>query len=703
MKWGSVLDTEQKPEARTAAISRQEQGAMGMNHMDRMGRASEAWAAGQRRVLIEGVMPQVDHGRFAAKRVVGDVVEVTAKIFADGHDALSARLLFRHASQSRWDEVDLQALPNDAWRGSFPVDMLGRFLFTVEAWIDRFATWQRDLAKRVAAGQDVAIDLLVGVGIIHEHLPQVPAAERAPLSTFADVLSAEAEMPERIEAALSPELASLMHRYADRRHATRYELELPIEVDRLRARFSTWYEFFPRSCSPTAGEHGTLADCEAKLPEVAEMGFDVLYFPPIHPIGRSYRKGKNNAVSAQPGDLGSPWAIGAAEGGHKSIHPELGTLKDFRRLVASAGAMGIDIALDIAFQCAPDHPYVAEHPTWFRQRPDGSIQYAENPPKKYQDIYPFDFETPDWPALWNELKSVFMFWADEGVRVFRVDNPHTKSLPFWEWVIAEVKATYPDTIFLAEAFTRPALMHRLAKAGFTQSYTYFTWRNSKADITEYFTELTQAPVVEFFRPNLWPNTPDILSEFLQFGGRPAFMSRYVLAATLGASCGIYGPAYELCVAAARDPGGEEYLDSEKYERYQWDWRAPHSLRHFIGRVNAIRRENAALHDNVTLAFHPTENDQLICYSKWSADGSNRVVVVVNLDPHHTQSGWIELPLEAWGIDPDSSYQAHDLLGDARYVWHGRRNFVELDPHVVPAHVFRLRTRVPTESEFEYFQ
>ncbi|HUE70612.1 MAG TPA: alpha-1,4-glucan--maltose-1-phosphate maltosyltransferase [Pirellulaceae bacterium] len=688
-----------------------------------MKRSSYSLAAGHRypaqgcsRVLIEGVSPQVDHGRFPAKRVVGDCVEVQARIFADGHDVLSGRLLFRHYSLERsteaeqaWSECDLEPLPNDWWRGSFVVSQLGHYFFTLEAWVDRFATWRRDLRKRVDAGQDVSIDLLVGVQIVREHLPLVPPAERKALESLAARIETGNDRPTQVAAALSPHLADVVGRHADRRHATRFEPELPLEVNRPLARFSTWYELFPRSCSPhsaerstAAGQHGTLADCLARLPYVAEMGFDVLYLPPIHPIGRSFRKGKNNAVAAAPDDVGSPWAIGAAEGGHQAVHPDLGTIDDFRRLVAKARELGIEIALDIAFQCAPDHPYVSAHPDWFRRRPDGSIQYAENPPKKYQDIYPFDFECDDWQNLWEELNRVLLFWCAEGVRVFRVDNPHTKSLLFWEWVIAEVKSVYPETIFLSEAFTRPAVMYRLAKLGFTQSYTYFTWRNTKPQITAYFTELTQSPVREFFQPNLWPNTPDILSEYLQFGGRSAFMARYVLAATLAASCGIYGPAFELCIAQPREPGSEEYLDSEKYQIRHWDLEAPYSLRPFIARVNRIRRENPALHGDWSLRFHPVDNEQLICYSKRSADGANVVVVVVNLDPHHMQAGWIELPLDELDVQRDQPYQAHDLLGDGRFLWQGPRNYVELSPHAAPAHIFCLRKRVRTESQFEYF-
>jgi starch synthase (maltosyl-transferring) len=657
--------------------------------------------AGQSRVLIESVSPQVDQGRFAAKRVVGDAVEVRTRIFADGHDVLAGRVQYRHQAESSWREAELTPQVNDWWHGSFVVEKLGRNFFTVVAWVDRFGTWRRDLKKRVDAGQDVSIDLLAGAQIVREHLPQAPPEDEPSLERFAQQLAA-GQREAQLAAAFSPVLAEMMSRHADRRFAARYDRELPLEVDRPLARFSTWYELFPRSCGAAPGRHGTLADVEARLPYVAEMGFDILYLPPIHPIGRSFRKGKNNAVEAAAGDVGSPWAIGAAEGGHKAIHPELGTLDDFRRLVAKARELKLEIALDIAFQCAPDHPYVAAHPNWFRQRPDGSIQYAENPPKKYQDIYPFDFESPDWQNLWQELKSVLLFWEEQGVHVFRVDNPHTKSLTFWEWVIAEVKAVYPETIFLSEAFTRPAVMYRLAKAGFTQSYTYFTWRNTKHEIESYFTEVTRDPVREFFRPSLWPNTPDILSEYLQFGGRGGFMARYVLAATLGASCGIYGPTFELCVSQPREPGSEEYFDSEKYQIRHWDFSAAHSLKPFITRVNQIRRENPALHRDWSLRFHPTDNEQLLCYSKQTADGSNIVIAVVNLDPHHTQAGWIELPLAEFGIETTQPFQAHDLLGEGRFLWHGPRNYVELNPHVTPAHLFRLRRRVRTESQFEYF-
>ncbi|MGE3313044.1 MAG: alpha-1,4-glucan--maltose-1-phosphate maltosyltransferase, partial [Limisphaerales bacterium] len=493
----------------------------------------------------------------------------------------------------------------------------------------------------------------------------------------------------------------MMARAPDRRFATRYSRDLGVVVDRELARFGAWYELFPRSLGKE-GRHGTLTDVRASLPRVAEMGFDVLYMPPIHPIGRTARKGRNNNPTCQPGEPGSPWAIGAAEGGHKSILPELGTLQDFRDLVAAAREHRIEIALDIAFQCAPDHPYVTEHPEWFRKRPDGTIQYAENPPKKYQDIYPFDFECEAWESLWKELKGIFEFWIGEGVTVFRVDNPHTKAIPFWEWCITELKGRHPDLIFLSEAFTRPKVMYRLAKLGFTQSYNYFPWRNTKEELTEYLTELTTTEVAEFLRPNLWPNTPDILPLYLQYGGRPAFAARLVLAATLGASYGIYGPAFELAVNDPRDPGGEEYFNSEKYEIKTWDLDAPGNLTELIRRINRIRRDNPALRSNARLRFHPLDNDQLIAFTKSSEDGANIILVVVNLDPRHVQSGWVVLPIEDWGIAPHGTHQMHDLLTDARYLWTGPRNYVELNPQFAQAHVFRLRKRVQTEQDFDYY-
>jgi starch synthase (maltosyl-transferring) len=570
----------------------------------------------------------------------------------------------------------------------------------VQAWIDRFKTWRRDFAKKVAAGQAEAVDLLSGAELVALGANRARGKDREALDRFARMLQNKAEGA--AEAAVSEELADLMGGYPDRRWAVTFDPELRVCVDREKARFSAWYEVFPRSCAPTPNVHGTLKHCIARIPYIASMGFDVLYLPPIHPIGTAFRKGKNNSTSATPEDVGSPWAIGAISGGHKSIHPELGTLADFHELRAQAAAHGLEIALDIALQCTPDHPYVKEHPDWFRKRPDGSIQYAENPPKKYQDIYPIDFETEDWQALWRELKSIFDYWCDQGVRIFRVDNPHTKPFAFWEWVIAEIKKQHPEVIFLAEAFTRPKVMYRLAKLGFTQSYTYFTWRNTKAEITQYFSEITQTETAEYFRANLWPNTPDILTEYLQFGGRAAFMARLVLAAMLGANYGIYGPAFELCENVAREPGSEEYLNSEKYEVRHWELTRSDSLKELIALVNRIRRDNEALHGDRSLRFHSVDNADIVCFSKQTEDLANVIVVAVNLDPHHVQSGWVELDTRSLGLEPQQPYQVHELLTGARYLWHGARNFIQLDPASVPAQIFRVRHRLRREQDFDYF-
>ncbi len=693
---------------------------------------------GRKRVVIEGVAPEVDGGRFPIKRVVGEEVVVEADVFADGHDALTCLLLHRREGDDAWAEAPMELLGNDRWRGRFAVAALGRYRYTLCAWVDPWQTWRRDLRKRLAAGQDLAVDLLLGADLVRaaaaradgedaEALaaaagrlagsddaarpggapggPHPAAAERRGSSSSGAEDAGPATAAERIELALSDDLDHIVEAHADRSRATTYDRELAVVVDRERARFSAWYEMFPRSCGTGAepeGRHGTFRDCERRLPYVAGMGFDVLYLPPIHPIGRTHRKGRNNHPVAEPGEVGSPWAIGSEEGGHKAVNPELGTLDDFRRFAARAREHGLEVALDIAFQCSPDHPYVREHPEWFKRRPDGAIQYAENPPKKYEDIYPFDFECEDWRGLWEELASVFEFWIEQGVEIFRVDNPHTKPFAFWEWLIGEIKAAHPGVILLSEAFTRPRPMVRLAKLGFTQSYTYFAWRTTRDELAQYFTELTTTAVKEFFRPNVWPNTPDILTEQLQFGGRPMFAQRIILAATLAASYGIYGPAYELLEHVARERGSEEYLDSEKYQLRSWDLERPESLAETIALLNRIRRENPALQSNAGLRFHPTDNDQLLCYSKATPDLANVVLVAVNLDPHHVQAGLVELPLGELGIDPERAFQVHDLLTGARYLWHGPRNFVQLDPHAVPAHVFRIRRRVRSEHDFDYF-
>jgi starch synthase (maltosyl-transferring) len=681
-------------------------------------RAEErAVAAGRRRVMIEGVRPEIDCGRFPAKRTIGERLVVEADIFTDGHDAISAVLLHRHERERRWRETQMQPLANDRWRGSFDVDRLGRYQYSLVAWVDAFKSWRRDMVKRVEAGQDVAVDLRIGAALLEAAANRAGAGDARRLRSAAERLRTEGESRDTLALALGDSLAALMARCPDRGDATEYAKVLEVVADPPNARFSAWYELFPRSTGEP-GRHGTFLDVERRLDYVAELGFDTLYLPPIHPVGRVRRKGRNNAEVGASDDVGSPWAIGAEEGGHKAVHTELGTLEDFRRLVSAARARGLDVALDIAFQVAPDHPYVAEHPEWFRQRPDGTVQYAENPPKKYQDIYPFDFETGDWKALWEELESIFLFWIEQGVRTFRVDNPHTKSFRFWEWCIDRIKRRHPDVVFLSEAFTRPRPMYRLAKLGFTQSYTYFAWRTAKWELMQYMEELTRTEVAEFFRPSFWPNTPDILTAELQSGSRPVFLSRLTLAATLTANYGIYGPAFELMEHVPREPGSEEYRDSEKYQLREWDLDRPDSLRHFIARVNQIRRANPALQSNDSLQFHRIDNEQLLVYSKHTARDDdepggvatshglashgaipvweehrprpdNLILVAVNLDPHHTQSGWVELPLADWGIDPTQSFDVHDLLGDARYTWRGAWNYIELNPHVVPAHIFRI--------------
>jgi starch synthase (maltosyl-transferring) len=653
------------------------------------------------RVIIEGVEPQVDCGRFPVKRTAGKDVNVSADVHADGHDVLAAMLRFRHLPAGEWAEVPMESQGNDSWTASFTVTELGSYEYTIRAWVDRFASWRRDLSRKVEANQDVASELLEGAELVRQTARRAPGADGEWLRKQADAL-ARGDMAVRVQTALEPALASAMARHADRAGAANYEPALRVTVDRERARFGAWYELFPRSTADEPGRHGTFRDVQKRLPYVAQMGFDVLYLPPIHPIGTSFRKGPNNSLTAGPGDPGSPWGIGSKEGGHKDVHPDLGTLEDFDDLLAAARAHGIEIALDVAFQCSPDHPYVREHPEWFRHRPDGTIKYAENPPKKYQDIYPLDFECADWRALWQELHDVILFWARRGVRIFRVDNPHTKPFSFWEWLITQVQDRHPDTIFLSEAFTRPKVMRYLAKCGFTQSYTYFTWRNTRSELTAYFTELTQTDVREYLRPNLFANTPDILPEYLQYGGPPAFQVRFVLAATLGASYGIYGPPFENFEGRAVRHGSEEYLDSEKYQLRHWDWDRPTVFREFIARVNRVRRENPALHYDHRLRFYPVDNEQLLFYGKTSPALDNVILVVVNLDPHHAQSGWVRVPLDELGLSPHESYQVHDLLTGARYLWQGETNFVRLDPAVQVAHVLRLRRRLKTERDFDYF-
>jgi len=659
---------------------------------------------GRKRVIIEGIQPVVDAGRFPVKRTVGDQVLVEADIFTDGHDAIAAALLARRDGHDDWVEIPMRALGkgSDRWAATFRVSDVGRYEFKVQAWVDHFETWHRDLLKRIAAESDATVDYLIGVELITAAARRAGAEDAPWLEERSELLRFTAQKDKLRSIATDPKLLQTALRYPDKQFASESEHVYSVVVDPVIARFSAWYEFFPRSTAQEPGKHGTFADCEKRLPYVAELGFNVVYLPPIHPIGVNFRKGKNNNPQCEPGDCGSPWAIGSAEGGHKAIHSELGTLEDFHSFVAKAKELELAIALDIAFQAAPDHPYVTEHETWFKKRPDGTIQYAENPPKKYQDIYPFDFESEDWRGMWEELKSVFEFWIAQGVTIFRVDNPHTKAFPFWEWVITEIKRDQPEVLFLAEAFTRPKIMYRLAKLGFSQSYTYFPWRNAKGETTLYLTELAQTPVREFFRPNQWPNTPDILTEFLQIGGSAVFGIRFLMAATLGSNYGIYGPAFEQMEHLPVRRGSEEYLNSEKYEIRYWDLDRPENLRPLIARVNEIRKQNPALQSDWGLKFHFCENDQLICYTKESADRGNLILTVVNLDPYHTQSGFVTLPLGELEIPQDRSFEAEDLLTGERYLWNGPRNYVELNPAKLPGHVLRIQRRLKIESDFDYF-
>lgn len=662
--------------------------------------------AGRVRAVVDALFPAVDGGRFAPKRIAGEPVLVEAHCFADGHDRLRAVLSWRLAGATESFEVEMTPRVNDVWTAQFTPPVPGRYQFTVTTWVDHFESWRHDLTRRDDY-HDIRIALQVGAGLVEAAARRARGDDVAALSAWAAALRETAdERKGRPDAAamkaiaLDPARASMAARYPDRSFAERATRELV--ADRKLAEFSTWYELFPRSAAGEPKRHGTFRDVEARLPYVAQLGFDVLYLPPIHPIGRVNRKGANNTLTAGNEDVGSPWAIGSIEGGHKDILPQLGTLQDFKSLVAKARESGIDIALDIAFQCAPDHPYVHSHPEWFRHRPDGSVQYAENPPKKYQDIYPFDFESDDWRSLWEELKSVLVYWISQDVRIFRVDNPHTKAFAFWEWVIGEIKRDHPEVILLAEAFTRPKVMHRLAKLGFTQSYTYFTWRTSKQPLMEYFTELTQAPGREYFRPNVWPNTPDILQEALHTGVRAVYAARLVLAATLSANYGIYGPAFELMESTPREPGSEEYRDSEKYQLRAWAIDRPDSLWPLLARINRVRRDNPALQSDHNLTFCAIDNDQLIAYVKHDVASQNIVLTVVNLDPYNPQSGWLVLDLEALGVDQEPPYQVHDLLSDQRFQWRGARNFVMLDPQRMPAHVFRVRRHLRSERDFDYF-
>lgn len=643
---------------------------------------------GRQRVYINGVSPELNHGRYPIKRTIGEPVSVTAEMFADGHDVIRAKLLYKHERQRNWREIDMVETTQDHFSAAFTVVKKGTYLYTVSAWIDHALSWYRDIGKKIQDGQKVAVELQMGALYCKAAGKIASGTAKQQLKVYQHLFADPDKIQEASVAAMDQALYDLLYQYPDIQQATTYPLFLRADVEFSKALFSAWYEFFPRSANNQKGKHGTFADCIALLPRISTMGFDTIYLPPIHPIGEKNRKGKNNITVAEKGDVGSPWAIGSKQGGHKAIHPKLGTMDDFHALVKAAKEYDIDIALDIAFQCAPDHPYVKTHPQWFKWRPDGTVQYAENPPKKYQDVLPINFETADWKNLWDELKSIFFFWIEQGVRIFRIDNPHTKPFTFWEWVIQEVRRKHPDTIFLAEAFTKPSVMKHLGKIGFNQSYTYFTWRPDKASLIAYMEELTRSDMRDYYRPNFWPNTPDINPWQLQVPNENHYMIRYFLAATLSSNYGMYGPAYEYM---ACDPveGKEEYLFSEKYEIKDWDWSIQNRITRLITMVNAIRKENKALHTTWNIDFCENHNDQVLAYHKTDHQHTNHLLMVVNLDPDHTQEDTIRLPLHHWDAKPGDRFLMSDLLTGAQYMWEQEWNFVRLDPFHFPFHLFKV--------------
>jgi starch synthase (maltosyl-transferring) len=644
---------------------------------------------GRQRVIIEHIDPEIDGGTFPARRVVGEEVMVSADVFADGHDELKAVLLYRKKGKEHWNETPMEHLGNDRWKAAFKVNEMGWYEYNIQGWVDHFASWQKGLKLKYEANQDIDVELQIGAFMIIEARERADEKLKKKIDKWvAFINKVEDNAAAAVALMLGDEVTDVMYQCTDRKDAVLYEQTLFVEVERKKALFSSWYEVFPRSTASKPGKHGTFKDVENIIPFVAKMGFDVLYFPPIHPIGMSFRKGKDNSSVADPGDPGSPWAIGSKEGGHKAIHPALGTIEDFKSVVSKAAEHDIEIALDLAYQCSQDHPYVKEHPQWFKWRPDGSVQYAENPPKKYQDVLPFNFENDDWQNMWKELKSVVDYWIGQGVKIFRVDNPHTKSFRFWDWMIRELKVEHPDIIFLAEAFTRPKVMDRLAKAGFNQSYTYFTWRNSREEFIKYLHELTRTERREYYRPNFWPNTPDILPISLQYKNEAAFIARLVMAATLSSNFGIYGPVFEFGLNVPH-PLREEYIDNEKYEIKHWDWQNMNRLRELMAAVNRIRKENPALQTTWNIHFAESHNDQLLCYGKTDDEKENRIIVAVNLDSGNTQSGWIKIPIRELGISSDKTFNVLDLITGNQYKWNGEWNYVELNPFILPVHIFKV--------------
>ena len=641
---------------------------------------------GRKRVVIINVAPQVENGAYPAKTTVGEPTVFSVDIFCDGHDEIAAVILLKHKTERVWKEFPIQLVNNDHWELILKLAKTGYYQFQVFAWIDHFATWRKGLIKKMDAGQDITLELQIGSELLKKAAVQAKAKEKAVLQKYADDLLQKKD--NEVIIFLGDNKLDVVLRTVRNKEFVTGSAVYQIEAERKKAAFSTWYELFPRSAAAEPGKHGTLADVERLLPRIARMGFDTIYFPPIHPVGHVKRKGRNNSLTAQPDDPGSPWAIGSKDGGHKSIHPELGNFKDLQRLVREAAKYNIEIAMDIAFQCAPDHPYVKLHPQWFKWRPDGTVQYAENPPKKYEDILPFNFETEDWENLWNELKSVIEFWISKGIKIFRVDNPHTKALPFWEWAIGEIRKEHPETIFLAEAFTRPRIMEWLAKTGFNQSYTYFTWRITKQELEEYLTELTTTEKQYYFRPNFWPNTPDILPPHLTYGGENAHIIRLILAATMSSNYGLYGPVYEFGLNTPM-PAKEEYIDNEKYEIRYWRWEEETRIQEIITRVNKIRRENIAFHTTWNIEFAETTNDHIICYCKADTETGNIFIIAVNLDPYNTQTANVKIPLQSLGIRSEQPYTVSDLLSGDRYQWREEWNYVQLNPCEMPAHILKV--------------
>ena len=645
-------------------------------------------AIAQPRLAIEALQPILEGGRFASKCLSGRPLPVSAVIFSDGHEKLAADLLWRANGEATWQRTPMQALGNDRWSAVLRIDQQGRAEFAIEAWLDVYASFRQELVKKIGASVPVELELQEGAQLVRRIAAQAPEELRGELAALIERMEASQSQAEREAVLIDPSVNELMRRAEYRPHLLRTP-NYPLDVERSLAEFASWYELFPRSLGDEQ-RHGNFADVHARIPEIARMGFDVLYFPPIHPIGRAHRKGPNNSLKAGPGDPGSPYAIGSEEGGHDAVHPQLGSLEDFRQLVHVTREHGLEVALDFAVQCSPDHPWLKQHPGWFSWRPDGSIRHAENPPKKYEDIVNVEFYAEAaMPDLWLALRDVVLGWVEQGVTLFRVDNPHTKPMPFWEWLIADVRERHPQVIFLSEAFTRPAMMARLGKLGFSQSYTYFTWRNTKAELQAYFEELNQPPWRDCYRPNFFVNTPDINPYFLQRSGRPGFLIRAALATMGSGLWGMYS-GFELCEAEPV-PGKEEYFDSEKYQLRPRDYQAPGNINAEIARLNQIRRENPALQTHLGFQAYTAWNDNILYFGKRTADLSNFILVAVSLDPHHAQEAHFELPLWELGLPDDADLQGEDLMNGHRWTWHGKVQWMRIEPWHLPFGIWRIQT------------